>query len=68
MKSGVNRWKGLRTSVIAFTALAGLLIWAKLRLVTNFPRTVLADPEQRQVDEPTDQPDPQSKDETPENE
>lgn len=31
-------------NVIALTALAGLLIWAKLRLVTDFPRTVQADP------------------------
>ncbi|RMH14490.1 MAG: hypothetical protein D6695_01065 [Planctomycetota bacterium] len=35
-----------RTSLLACTALAGLLIWAKLRLVTNFPRTVIADPKQ----------------------
>ncbi len=40
--SGVN--------VVALTALAGLLIWAKLRLVTDFPRTVQADPPESEVD------------------
>lgn len=46
-----NTWT-LKTNLLALTAVAGLLIWAKLRLVTNFPRTVLADPEQLQVEEP----------------
>lgn len=68
MKTGTSRWKVLRSNVIAFTALAGLLIWAKLRLVTNFPRTVLADPEQRQVEEDVNQPDRPVQVETPENE
>ncbi|KAA0216746.1 MAG: hypothetical protein DYG94_06220 [Leptolyngbya sp. PLA3] len=48
---GKNTWT-LKTNLLALTAVAGLLIWAKLRLVTNFPRTVLADPEQREVEEP----------------
>lgn len=46
-----NTWT-LKTNLLALTAVAGLLIWAKLRLVTNFPRTVLADPEQQEVDKP----------------
>lgn len=45
-----NTWT-LKTNLLALTAVAGLLIWAKLRLVTNFPRTVLADPDQLQVDD-----------------
>lgn len=46
-----NTWT-FKTNLLALTAVAGLLIWAKLRLVTNFPRTVLAEPERRQVEEP----------------
>ncbi|MCL4221741.1 MAG: hypothetical protein KJZ65_10285 [Phycisphaerales bacterium] len=49
-----NTWT-LKTNLLALTAVAGLLIWAKLRLVTNFPRTVLADPEQQEVDKPLQQ-------------
>jgi hypothetical protein len=44
-------WNG--RAVVALTAFAGLLIWSKLRLVTDFPRTVLADPEQAEVSPPT---------------
>lgn len=50
MKTSKSHWHRLRTNLFALTAVAGLLIWAKLRLVTNFPRTVLADPEPVQVD------------------
>lgn len=32
-------------------ALAGVLIWAKLRLVTDIPRSAYADPRERMVDE-----------------
>ncbi len=44
---GKQAWRG--RTVVALTALAGLLIWSKLRLVTDFPRTVLADPEEELV-------------------
>ncbi len=50
-----NTWT-FKTNLIALTAVAGLLIWAKLRLVTNFPRTVLADPEQLQVEDTASEP------------
>ena len=36
--------------MVALSMFAGLLIWAKLRLVTDFPRTVQADPVDRQVE------------------
>jgi len=36
--------------------IAGLLIWAKLRLVTSFPRTVKADPVEREVQEQNAEP------------
>lgn len=35
-------------------ALAGILIWAKLRLVTDIPRSAYADPKDQQVDSPMD--------------
>lgn len=50
MKTSKSHWHRLRTNLFVLTAFAGLLIWAKLRLVTNFPRTVLADPETVQAD------------------
>jgi hypothetical protein len=34
------RWQTL----VMLTALAGVLLWAKLRLVSNMPRSVYADP------------------------
>lgn len=39
-------------SMLAIGMIAGLLIWAKLRLVTDFPRIVQADPQQSQADAP----------------
>jgi hypothetical protein len=35
-------------SILALSAVAGLLLWAKLRLVANIPRSVYADPERRE--------------------
>lgn len=37
-------------------ALAGVLIWSKLRLSTNMPRSAYADPEESQVEHPEAQP------------
>lgn len=37
-------------NLLALALIAGLLIWAKLRLVTDFPRTVIADPEIAETD------------------
>lgn len=39
-------------TVVALTALAGVLIWSKLRLVTDFPRTVMAEPERQLMPPP----------------
>ena len=38
-------------SVLALGLLAGVLIWAKLRLSTDIPRSAIADPEERLVDD-----------------
>lgn len=40
--------------LLAFAAAAGLLIWTKLRLVTDIPRSVYADPKEQQADGPPD--------------
>ncbi len=37
------------TLLLCLGALAGVLIWAKLRLVTDIPRSAYADPKDRQV-------------------
>lgn len=37
--------------LLCLGALAGVLIWAKLRLVTDIPRSAYADPKDRQVDD-----------------
>lgn len=43
--------------LLCLGALAGVLIWAKLRLVTDIPRSAYADPRDRQViDDPGDDP------------
>lgn len=42
-------------------ALAGVLIWAKLRLVENIPRSAYAEPD-RALNEPDPQPEPHSPD------
>ncbi|MFT5423791.1 MAG: hypothetical protein ACI89L_001580 [Phycisphaerales bacterium] len=44
------------TSLALMGALAGVLIWSKLRLSTNMPRSAYADPRELQVDE-SDTPD-----------
>jgi len=38
------------TSLALMGALAGVLIWSKLRLSTNMPRSAYADPKDAQVD------------------
>lgn len=38
-------------NLLAIGMIAGLLIWAKLRLVTDFPRIVQADPQPRETDQ-----------------
>lgn len=44
-------WKRVGTSlVIVALTMAGLLIWARLRLVTGIPRTALAEPKPTQVE------------------
>jgi hypothetical protein len=40
-----NRFNKALTVMLGVGTLAGVLIWAKLRLVTDIPRTVLAEPE-----------------------
>jgi hypothetical protein len=50
MKINLFRRQSPVVKMIALSMFAGLLIWAKLRLVTDFPRTVQADPVDRQVD------------------
>ena len=37
----------------AMALAVGLLIWARLRLVTDLPRTVYAEPETQQIDDET---------------
>ncbi len=37
--------------LLCMGALAGVLIWAKLRLVTDIPRSAYADPREEQVDD-----------------
>lgn len=44
-------------------ALAGVLIWAKLRLVENIPRSAYAEPD-RALNEPDPQTEPRSPDDT----
>jgi len=39
-------------NLLAIGMIAGLLIWAKLRLVTDFPRIVQADPNAQEVEPP----------------
>ncbi|MCC6427034.1 MAG: hypothetical protein IT435_09465 [Phycisphaerales bacterium] len=36
--------------ILAMVALAGVLLWAKLRLVSNMPRSVYAEPKAKAVD------------------
>jgi hypothetical protein len=44
-------WKRVGTSlVIVALTMAGLLIWARLRLVTGIPRTALAEPKPMQAE------------------
>lgn len=45
--------RGMRRAGFAMSlmAVAGVLIWAKLRLVTNIPRSAYAEPDRAQVDE-----------------
>lgn len=40
-----RRFNKALTLMLGVGTLAGVLIWAKLRLVTDIPRTVLAEPE-----------------------
>ncbi len=40
------------TLVLCMGMLAGVLIWAKLRLVTDIPRSAYADPKEAQILEP----------------
>ncbi len=40
-----HRFNKALTLMLGVGTLAGVLIWAKLRLVTDIPRTVLAEPE-----------------------
>jgi len=42
------------TSLALMGALAGVLIWSKLRLSTNMPRSAYADPKDAQVDPAAD--------------
>jgi len=37
---------------LAFTLALGLLLWVKLRLVTNVPRSAYAEPEKKHVQSP----------------
>lgn len=50
-------------SVLALGLLAGVLIWAKLRLSTDIPRSAIADPEERRVDDADATEDPDQGDE-----
>ena len=53
-----SRSRGARwQTLVALTALAGVLLWAKLRLVSNMPRSVYADPKPA-----VPRPDPRSSD------
>ncbi len=52
MKTSFFRRQPPVVKMVALSMFAGLLIWAKLRLVTDFPRTVKADPAELEVHEP----------------
>ena len=45
--SPVRRARHSRLTVAAIAAAFGLLLWAKLILVTSHPRTALADPDEQ---------------------
>lgn len=51
-----KRTRGMRRAGFAMSlmAVAGVLIWAKLRLVTNIPRSVYAEPDRAQVEDGVD--------------
>jgi len=53
-----RRYRRHLAGVALIGALAGLLIWSKLRLATDVPRSAYAVPEQKI--EPNDQPKPES--------
>ncbi len=57
MKTNFFRRQPPVVKMVAVSMFAGLLIWAKLRLVTDFPRTVKADPVEREVEEQDSDPD-----------
>ena len=50
-----KRTRGMRQAGFAMSlmAVAGVLIWAKLRLVTNIPRSAYAEPDRSQVEDGT---------------
>lgn len=53
--NGQRRWNGVRlfgvvvsrrlATAVALTLILGLLLWAKLLLVTGYPRTAIATPD-----------------------
>ena len=51
-KHHVSTGNATRSFALLFClgALAGILIWAKLRLVTDIPRSAYAEPKEEQVD------------------
>lgn len=51
-----KRTRGMRQAGFAMSlmAVAGVLIWAKLRLVTNIPRSAYAEPDRAQVEDGVD--------------
>jgi hypothetical protein len=49
-QSGAGRKRVPGLNLLALGLFAGLLIWAKLRLVTDFPRVVQAEPERPSVE------------------
>jgi hypothetical protein len=53
----INKQARSLTFVLCLGMLAGVLIWAKLRLVTDIPRSAYADPEEVSADQIDDQSD-----------
>ncbi len=61
-RSLIKHSRGLLV-MLSIGMLAGVLIWAKLRLVTDIPRSAYADP--REVETPEGQPPEQGQDQDP---
>ena len=55
--NGTVRRRTMRGLGVTLALALGLLLWARLKLVTDTPRMVYADPEAKQADgQPTDEP------------